>query len=115
MQRMNAVEQLKVWVNNDTIGIKEFSAVYRNMVRRKYADTFGDLLGGKNENFPGLMFHLFQILEQLEGSMMLYHLRCKQSPIAEQSIIERESRAQTKRKKQGPIPSTTGERRRKRR
>jgi len=78
---MNPIEQLQAWVEDETIGVREFSIIYRNKMRRKYKDTYGDILGGRGENYPGLMFRMFESIRALEGGFDLQHLRDTQSSV----------------------------------
>lgn len=77
LKDMNPVEQLGIWIEDETIGIREFSILYRNWMRRKHKNTFGGILGGTNEGDSGLMGRMFQVLAELEGSFELQHLRDK--------------------------------------
>ena len=82
----NPIEQLTEWVNDETIGIREFSVIYRNKMRRKYAATYGDILGGRGENYPGLMLRMFESIRALEGAFDLQHLRDTQMKASAEEV-----------------------------
>ena len=76
-EKLNPFDQYLKWLNDNTLGGNLLQIAYRAHIRQRkdLPEGVRNLLGGTSEANAGLLYKVFKLMSQMEGSIELAYRR----------------------------------------